>query len=170
MLAIQLLKTSLNFVKSQSGIIHKKLVSVTQPKILGQIVMICCLDNTVTSFDFDPSGEKAAKIDIGQTCLVSDISTNNYNFHLSLSEKMGMLLLNPKASEFLINILDDYARCRWSTNSGEPMLYVKYDDKLLNIMDTEKKILILKDLVGFDRGNLCNFIAVFSIAFISFLI
>ena len=45
------------------------------------------------------------------------------------------------------NSLDDCSRCRWSTNPDEPLLFVKYDWSLLNILDTEKKALILKSPV-----------------------
>ena len=38
-------------------------------------------------------------------------------------------------------------RCRWSINADEPLLFVKYDWRLLNILDAEKKALILKSPV-----------------------
>ena len=40
--------------------------------------------------------------------------------------------------------LDIYGRCRWTTNADEPLLFVKYDINLLNILDVEKKTLTLK--------------------------
>ena len=43
--------------------------------------------------------------------------------------------------------LDSLARCRWSSNPDEPLLYVKYDERFLNILDVEKKALILKSPV-----------------------
>ena len=44
-------------------------------------------------------------------------------------------------------MLDDYGRCRWSTNPDEPLLFVKYDKRLLNVIDTEKKALVSKSPV-----------------------
>ena len=38
-----------------------------------------------------------------------------------------------------------FGRCRWSSNPDEPLLFVKYDANRLNILDIEKKALILKD-------------------------
>ena len=59
-----------------------------------------------------------------------------------------------------IHGLEDYwSRCRWGTLSGEPLLYVKYCKKLLNIVDTEKKTLTLKDPVELEKLSikLCYF-------------
>ena len=48
----------------------------------------------------------------------------------------------------------DYAgRCRWSTNTGESLLFVKYDDNILNILDVDKQVFILKEPVQLDPGN-----------------
>ena len=53
--------------------------------------------------------------------------------------------------------LDDYwSRCRWSTLSGEPILYVKSGENQLNIIDPEKQQLILKDSVQHDTSMLWN--------------
>ena len=46
-------------------------------------------------------------------------------------------------------------RCRWSILSGEPIIYIKYDREL-NIIDTEKKALILKDSVKLGPRTLEN--------------
>ena len=48
---------------------------------------------------------------------------------------------------------DYYGRCRWSTNSDEPLLFVKYDFKKLNILDSEKKIMTLKEPMQLDPSN-----------------
>ena len=40
--------------------------------------------------------------------------------------------------------LDGWGRCRWSSNPDEPLLFVKYDHRRLNILDTEKKAFVLK--------------------------
>ena len=45
------------------------------------------------------------------------------------------------------NYLDDRGRCRWSTDAGEPILFVKHDWNKLNILDVEKKALVLKNSV-----------------------
>ena len=49
---------------------------------------------------------------------------------------------------------NDSNRCRWSTLSGEPMLYAKVDCHKLNIIDTEKQELILKNSVRLELGTL----------------
>ena len=41
------------------------------------------------------------------------------------------------------NLWDYYARCRWSTNAGESLLFVKYNENTLNILDAEKKTFTL---------------------------
>ena len=46
--------------------------------------------------------------------------------------------------------LDNWNRCRWSSNPDEPLLYVKYDWRLLNILDVEKQVLILKSQVDIE--------------------
>lgn len=50
-------------------------------------------------------------------------------------------------------ILDDYARCRWSSDISESRLYVKYDWEKLNILDLEKKVLTLKNPVKLDNSS-----------------
>lgn len=42
------------------------------------------------------------------------------------------------------HFLDENSHCRFSTNPDEPLLFVKYDKIQLNILDIEKKDLILK--------------------------
>ena len=42
----------------------------------------CYIDNIVTGFDFDPTGERAATIDIGRICSVSEINTNLCSFRM----------------------------------------------------------------------------------------
>ena len=49
--------------------------------------------------------------------------------------------------------LDLYERCKWSTNTDEPLLFVKYDMRYLNILDVEKKTLALKDPIQMDLGK-----------------
>ena len=49
--------------------------------------------------------------------------------------------------------LDLYERCKWSTNTDEPLLFVKYDMRYLNILAVEKKALTLKDPIQMDLGQ-----------------
>ncbi len=42
------------------------------------------LENYITSFDFNPAGESIATIDAYGDCLISDVNTNNYVFHLQV--------------------------------------------------------------------------------------
>lgn len=66
---------------------------------------------------------------------------------------------------------DHSGRCRWSTNSGEPFLFIKYEERMLNIADTEKQVLILKDpfeLERGDRGIISNYLLHFIISFMLF--
>lgn len=51
---------------------------------------------------------------------------------------------------------DETGRCRWSTHSGEPLLFIKYDKRMLNIVDTEKKVFILKDPFELEREERRN--------------
>ena len=46
--------------------------------------MILCLDNAISGLDFDPSGTMTASIDHTNVCLISDINTNDYSFHLKM--------------------------------------------------------------------------------------
>ena len=41
--------------------------------------------------------------------------------------------------------LDPIVRCRWSTNSADPSLFIKYDKNKLNILDAEQQKLILTE-------------------------
>ena len=50
--------------------------------------------------------------------------------------------------------LDEYSRCKWSSSTGELLLFVKYDDVLLNILDVEKKTLTLTFPIALqDKSN-----------------
>ena len=50
---------------------------------------------------------------------------------------------------------DLYGCCRWSTHVDEPLLFVKHTMSLLNILDTEKKALTLKEPIQIDSD--CKF-------------
>ena len=53
-------------------------------------------------------------------------------------------------------MLDPWNRCRWSSNPDEPLLFVKYDWRQLDILDVEKKALILKSPVEIDSTGKQN--------------
>ena len=53
-------------------------------------------------------------------------------------------------------LLDDSGRCRWSTNSGEPILFTKYENNRLNILDIEKKVSLLKEPIQFEKEGNCG--------------
>ena len=46
-----------------------------------------CLENVITGLDFHPSGEIVATIDRYGICLISDINTNTYQFHLDMNKE-----------------------------------------------------------------------------------
>lgn len=56
--------------------------------------MIILFDNFVASLDFDPNGEVMGTIDLYRVCLVSEVNTNRYSFHLKIerSEIKGKLV------------------------------------------------------------------------------
>ena len=140
------------------------------------------LDNFISSLDFNPQGEKHATIDFYGICLISDVDTNNYNFHLdtkstpyggnyevpwsiniSLSSwhapsypYVFLILIHWRHSNFSYSYhvsLDGSGRCRWGPNTDEPLLFIKYNETQLNILDVEKKILTLKDPIQMDKCN-----------------
>lgn len=53
--------------------------------------------------------------------------------------------LNTNLPLFFSIDLDHFGRCRWSINSGESSLFLKYDMNKLNILDAEKKTLVFKN-------------------------
>ena len=74
-------------------------------------------DNYITDLDFNPNGDLVATMDCYGTCLISDINTDNYFFHLNMetSHEMGkynieisiiyFVLILPCISAFVILIL-----------------------------------------------------------------
>ena len=46
--------------------------------------------------------------------------------------------------------LDFTGRLRWSTNAGEPLLFMKYSGNKLNLLDVEKKALTLNEAISLD--------------------
>ena len=57
--------------------------------VLSHSSLYLYLDNQITSFDFNPSGERVAAMDFFGTCLISDLSTNRYRCHLKLGRHTG---------------------------------------------------------------------------------
>ena len=42
------------------------------------------VENVIASIDFNPNGETVATMDYYGTCLLSDVNTDNYSFHLNM--------------------------------------------------------------------------------------
>ena len=125
------------------------------------------LENVITGLDFHPSGEIVATIDRYGVCLISDINTVTYQFHLGMEWSIrgnDNQTIFIKFSESKFCFVDDGGRCRWSSNGSEPILYVKYDRNKLNMMDAEKKTLILANPLQLDLdGNYHEFYDPFSL-------
>ena len=60
-----------------------------------------------------------------------------------------------------INFLDYVGRCRWSTNADESLIFAKFDENKLNILDAEKKVLTLKRSVQLDNQRNFSYILFF---------
>ena len=54
-------------------------------------MLILMVEDCISSLDFDPLGTSAASIDGLGVCLISDVNTNNYNYHMNLGTKLGNL-------------------------------------------------------------------------------
>ena len=57
-------------------------ISHSQP-----ILISLYLDNFIVGLDFSPNGELAATIDLYGVCLISDVNTDSYHFHLNMEMK-----------------------------------------------------------------------------------
>lgn len=66
-------------------------------------------------------------------------------------------------------LLDDTGRCRWSTNTDEPLLFVKSGSNKLDILDAEKKVLTLKKSISFGSCNLSKSLFSLFLTFYSFI-
>ena len=51
------------------------------------ILIYLYLDNNIAGLDFNPNGVIAATIDIYGVCLISDVNTDSYRFHLNMEMK-----------------------------------------------------------------------------------
>lgn len=75
---------------------------------------------------------------------------------------IAFLLLHFSLDPFLRNKYS--AALRWSTNPGEPLLFVKYDCNSLDIIDIEREKLALKKPIVLDKtGNSSCFIFFFNL-------
>ena len=63
--------------------------------------------------------------------------------------------------------LDPYSRCRWSSNTDEPLLFITYELSQLNILDVEKKALTLKRSVRIDYTGSGKFLNCLLITFLT---
>ena len=105
--------------------------------------------------------------------LISDITTNLYQFHMEMRGRDGtwitlilrylffgpfVLICNMGLKIYVWEV----SRCRWSILAGEPILFVKYHKIELNIIDIEKKELILKGPVELDECKLNCLLLFFS--------
>ena len=55
--------------------------------------MIFIIEQHISGFDFDPLGASVASIDDHGTCLISDIDTNEYRYHIGMGGGWGNLLV-----------------------------------------------------------------------------
>mgnify|MGYP000914691206 FL=1 len=118
--------------------------------------MIIIVSKIITSLEFSPTGEFAATTDSHGTCLISDVNTDIYNFHIQLGNSFSMIAANSVILLIYLDLLDDddSTRCRWSTNSGESLLYVKHSENTLDIVDIEKKALVaLANPIHFEQTS-----------------
>ena len=130
----------------------------------------------ITSLDFNPSGELVAMTDNCNKCLIVDVNTDSYIYHLNMFRgyecKLGLeiwplsyqwclsflLLIHVSISNFSYSYIqdcNDFGKCRWSTNPDEPLLFVRHYHDALNILDIEKKTLTLKESIPLTQY--CNF-------------
>ena len=48
------------------------------------------IENVIAGLDFSPNGETVTTIDKYGVCLISDVNTDNYHFHLNMEvENLG---------------------------------------------------------------------------------
>ena len=80
---------SLNSIEIPNGtpnivqkIVINQFISHSQP-----ILISLNLGNVITGLDFSPNGELAATIDCYGVCLISDVNTDSYHFHLNMEMK-----------------------------------------------------------------------------------
>lgn len=144
MLALPTKAIPSNWPANRSGTLNTVIFHI---KFITDLLDLFVLANYICGLDFNPTGESVATIDATGVCLISDINTDSYSFHQQIGTKAGNFLNFEANSLFLYCYLDGYAHCRWSTESSEPLLYVKYEGNKLNILDIEKKARTLPDSI-----------------------
>ena len=77
--SIEIQNGTLNIVLKK---VIKKFISHCRP-----ILIYLCLENAIAGLDFNPNGEIAATLDLYGVCLISDVNTDSYRFHLNLEMK-----------------------------------------------------------------------------------
>ena len=90
---------------------------------------------------------------MGRPGKVVDLDNNIFLYHIRLScwvSEKGHSDITEPSDYYYIDVV---SRCRWSSNSGEPTVFIKYDLNKLNILDIEKKALILKSPVCLEVFN-----------------
>jgi hypothetical protein len=108
-----------------------------------------------SGLDFHSAGESVATINIRGVCRITDVDTNIcYSEFKTDSE--GTYYFRLKLS---IYITDNLARCRWSNNAGEALVYLKYKWNNLNMFDPNKKALVLRKQVQLEKNSACGMIS-----------
>ena len=74
-------------------------------------------------------------------------------FHINVFITSSLPPFYINNTTYITSNVDAFHRCRWSINSGEPALFVKYGTSKLNVLDAEKKTLTLKNEVELDDCN-----------------
>ena len=97
-------------------------------------------------------------IDRFGTCIISAVTTNAETFHLKIEDAQGSSFsFMRQFPKFPFPVSDAVGRCRWCSVKGEPLLFVKHKENQLNLLDTEKKTLLLKNPIQLEKkGALAN--------------
>lgn len=93
---------------------------------------------------------------------MSDMNTARTTCKMNFNSISINLLTPPSYSRTYY--LDDFARCKWSTNIGEPLLFIKYGHCRLLVSDVEKKTLLFNQPFGLDNIGNCLLIIMVSIS------
>lgn len=83
-------------------------------------------------------------------CLISEIDSGNCSFSVDLEYK-GKILHLYLLIHFGCPNLGVNSLCRWSTNVSDPSIFVKYRDRFLDIIDTEKELLMLTKPIQLEK-------------------
>lgn len=86
--------------------------------------------NKMCGMDISPDSKLIATINNAGTCLISDIDTQAYIYHKSMG-----------------TVAEYYCLCKWSLVSGSPILFARYSYNRLNMLDVEKKKVLLQNSI-----------------------